>query len=252
MALPAALHGEAAKTSGRADEMLEDRRRHQQEHHPQAASSQGTARNRRACRAGRVRVRLSRPNQQAPMPNSSAATASLPPSDICAGIRLPSKAMKNTSALGLNRLVATPRSQGPRGDGGSAPSSRPGWPSPRRSQARSAPTPSQARYSAPSACRMANSTGVRLSSSDTPVSTRVVCRRIPQASPSALARPARRPWCRDVRTTRATSGPGLTRAMANTAARVSKTDNSCMATPRKGIGKENANQRWRRRAGGNP
>ena len=167
------------------------------------------------------------------MPNSSAATASLPPSDICAGIRLPSKAMKNTSALGLNRLVATPRSQGPRGDGGSAPSSRPGWPSPRRSQARSAPTPSQARYSAPSACRMANSTGVRLSSSDTPVSTRVVCRRIPQASPSALARPARRPWCRDVRTTRATSGPGLTRATANTAARVSKTDNSCMATPRK-------------------
>lgn len=42
-----------------------------------------------------------------------------------------------------------------------------------------------------------------------------------------------RPWCRDVRTTRATSGPGLTRATANTAARVSKTDNSCMATPRK-------------------
>ena len=112
MALPAALHGEAAKTSGRADEMLEDRRRNQQEHHPQAASSQGTARNRRACRAGRVRVRLSRPNQQAPIPNSSAA-ASLPPSDICAGIRLPSKAMKNTSALGLNRLVATRAARAP-------------------------------------------------------------------------------------------------------------------------------------------
>ncbi|MCY1305424.1 hypothetical protein D9M71_687070 [compost metagenome] len=95
--------------------------------------------------------------------------------------------------------------------------------------------------------------GERLTSKATPVSTRMPWMRMPQARPRALSKPARRPWCTAVRTTSATSGPGLTRAMANTAANDSKTEVSCMEVLQdRGDSALWAAQRLRSFAGGRP
>ncbi len=200
------LHGEAPKPQAERTRCSRIAAATSRNTTPQAASSQGTARNSRPQgRAGEVPLEQAEPAgahaEQQRRHRQFAAERHL------RGNQAAEQGDEEHQRLGIEQIGRHSAQPGPQA---TAAVPRRAGPASRRAprRARSAPTPSQARYSAPSACRMANSTGVRLSSSDTPVSTRWY------AGESRRPAPARWPGrpaalVRDVRTTRATSGPGL-------------------------------------------